>query len=149
MTEEECQQRIKKPAVLPEPTPKKITLQKPLKQVLIVELPYPDPKLSPNRKNGTHWGATKKVKDKARNDAFLMATQAMAGFKFADATLLSVSIMYIQKDKRHRDLDNLLAASKPMLDGIAKAIGVDDKIFAPITIMRQYSNFSGMTVRIE
>jgi crossover junction endodeoxyribonuclease RusA len=35
------------------------------------------------------------------------------------------------KDKRHRDYDNLLAASKSMLDGIAHALGVDDSRFGP------------------
>jgi crossover junction endodeoxyribonuclease RusA len=39
-------------------------------------------------------------------------------------------------DKRHRDADNCLAASKAGLDGVADALIVDDKRFQPITIYR-------------
>ncbi|MNW22505.1 hypothetical protein D3C71_2240180 [compost metagenome] len=35
-----------------------------------------------------------------------------------------------------RDLDGLLSAEKPRLDGIAAALGVDDSQFMPITLDR-------------
>jgi crossover junction endodeoxyribonuclease RusA len=39
-------------------------------------------------------------------------------------------------DKRHRDADNCLAAAKAGLDGMADALGVNDRHFQPITIYR-------------
>jgi crossover junction endodeoxyribonuclease RusA len=39
-------------------------------------------------------------------------------------------------DKRHRDADNCLAAAKAGLDGMADALGVNDRHFQPITIFR-------------
>jgi crossover junction endodeoxyribonuclease RusA len=59
---------------------------------------------------------------------------------------LQITITFVQKDKRHRDLDNLLAASKPALDGIAAALGVDDRCFEPITIQRAYSKEGSSTI---
>jgi crossover junction endodeoxyribonuclease RusA len=35
---------------------------------------------------------------------------------------------------RHRDLDNCLAAAKPQIDGIADALGVNDRRFRPILV---------------
>lgn len=43
-------------------------------------------------------------------------------------------IIFHPPDKRHRDLDNMLASIKYGLDGIALAWGVNDKDFKPITI---------------
>jgi len=37
-------------------------------------------------------------------------------------------------DKRQRDIDNCLAASKSLLDGMADALQVNDKFFRPIEI---------------
>lgn len=48
-------------------------------------------------------------------------------------------IIFEMPDRRHRDADNCLAAAKSALDGFAQAIGVDDKRFNPITIVRRFS----------
>jgi crossover junction endodeoxyribonuclease RusA len=50
--------------------------------------------------------------------------------------------------RRARDRDNLLAASKPMLDGVVDALGINDSQFEPVTIRREYGKKPG-GVRIE
>lgn len=112
-----------------------------------ITLPYPNPALSPNRKNGKHWGATKAIKDTALADGYYMALIAYASVK-VESKPMPLTITFTQSDKRKRDLDNLLAASKPALDGIAKAMGIDDHLFTPITILRAYDTQSYMTVEI-
>ena len=101
-----------------------------------IKLPYPNKDLMPNRKNGKHWGATVEKKNDAFAEAFYL-TKEVAGTKKLDGKI-EIRLTFVQDDKRHRDLDNLLAAAKSMLDGVAHALGIDDKNFEPITIMRRY-----------
>ena len=103
-----------------------------------IKLPYPNKDLMPNRKNGKHWGATVEAKNDAFAQAFYLTKEAMKGYIILDNTKTAIKLTFVQDDKRHRDLDNLLAASKSLLDGVAHALGIDDKNFEPITIMRQY-----------
>jgi hypothetical protein len=42
---------------------------------------------------------------------------------------LQVDLTFIEPDRRPRDIDNLLASCKGLLDGIADALGVDDRCF--------------------
>ncbi|WP_034855341.1 hypothetical protein WMO13_06640 [Ignatzschineria larvae DSM 13226] len=97
----------------------------------MVVLPFPDPKLMPNRKNGQHWAVTNKIKNKAINDAYYIT-------KSSD--LISVEnglqITFYAPTNHRRDNDNLLAAMKPYLDGFAKALGIDDTNFNPLVIKR-------------
>jgi crossover junction endodeoxyribonuclease RusA len=37
-----------------------------------------------------------------------------------------VGLVFVPPDKRHRDADNMLAAMKAGLDGLADVLGVDD-----------------------
>ena len=90
----------------------------------------------PNRKNGKHWGATVGAKNDAFAEAFYLTKEVVGAKKLTGK--VAISLIFVQDDKRHRDLDNLLAASKSLLDGVAHALGIDDKNFEPITIMRQY-----------
>lgn len=100
-------------------------------------LPFPHADLMPNRKNGRHWGQTQSVKSRAYSDAYALTYQAMQGGAFADVTgRVPVVLTFHAPDKRHRDLDNLLAASKAALDGVAAALHMDDREFEPVTIKR-------------
>jgi crossover junction endodeoxyribonuclease RusA len=112
-----------------------------------ITLPYPDPSLSPNRKNGKHWGATKAVKDTAFETGYYMAKVCYASEK-PESVPTPLTITFTQSDKRKRDLDNLLAASKPAIDGIAQGMGIDDSLFEPITLKRAYDTQSYMVVEI-
>ena len=102
---------------------------------LIVRLPWPDSRLSPNKKNGRVWAGTARIKTEQR-EAAALCTQAalqLSGPKTWEGNI-PLSLVYMPKDKRHRDLDNLLAASKAIIDGMAQALGVDDSRFKPILV---------------
>jgi crossover junction endodeoxyribonuclease RusA len=103
---------------------------------MIVSLPFPDKSLFPNAKNGRHWGGPHPAKVEARLFGWVAAKQAQLkheAFK-DDGGPIPVSIVFCQPDKRRRDLDNMLAAMKSALDGVAEALGVDDSRFRPILI---------------
>ena len=101
---------------------------------MIIRLPWPDSALMPNRKNGKHWGASLDAKVNALEYAY-MATKAAGTFTPGDGAI-PISILFLEPDKRRRDLDNLLASMKPAIDGIAKALNVDDHRFSPILLDR-------------
>ena len=100
-------------------------------------LPFPDAKLNPNNSKGTHWASTAKTRQAARIEAFALTLKA-AGRGHRLTGDIPLSIVFVQPDKRHRDRDNLLAALKPSLDGVADALKINDANFEPVTISRAY-----------
>lgn len=111
-------------------------------------LSYPNKSLSPNRSNGKHWSNTRAIKQIARNEAYMVTKSLMRGETPMTDEKTSIEITFIQKDKRNRDLDNLLAASKATIDGVAMALGIDDKNFEPITLKRGYGTEARMEILI-
>lgn len=110
-----------------------------------IELPWPDARLNPNRSKGRHWGATSDLRGRARKEAWALAHQAnQDGPRFEVGVDVPVRITFIQPDRRYRDRDNLLAALKPSLDGVADALGINDAQFEPITLSRAFSAKSGV-----
>ena len=102
-----------------------------------IELPWPDPSLAPNRKNGHHWGSTHAAKGKRLADARLLTLAAMRQAGYVPTTgTLALTLTFCAPDRRRRDLDNLLAALKADFDGVAQALGVDDQLFEPLTLRR-------------
>lgn len=99
---------------------------------IVVRLPFPHASLFPNRKNGTHWTKTSGVKSAQRSDAYY-ATKAAGAFLWPDGDI-TLSLLFLTPDGRKRDADNMLAASKPIIDGMASALGIDDSRFRPILI---------------
>jgi len=100
-----------------------------------LRLPFPPSELMLNNKNGKHWGATHAVKKKYREDCFYL-TKHMGKDFIDDGEAIRVTLIYLMPDKRQRDVDNLLAASKAGLDGVAEALGVNDSQFQPISVYR-------------
>lgn len=98
-----------------------------MKTVLV--LPFPDPALMPNNSLGKHWTVTRQARNKAKSDAFYLTKQA--GWQGRDV-LGCLKITFYFPDRRKRDLDNLIHAMKPALDGVARAIGIDDSNFKPL-----------------
>lgn len=90
--------------------------------------PWPPKELSPNSR--CHFMKKAKFLKSYRQDCAWITTCAKtaAGFPaFGDA--IKVSMEFCPPDKRKRDLDNVLASCKALLDGIALAIGEDDSKF--------------------
>ena len=104
---------------------------------MIIRLDWPNPKLAPNRAAGKHWGGLAALKQKAKADAHALTKNALQGRKSPYLDFkgdIPLSLFYVTPDKRKRDSDNLLAASKHALDGVALALGVDDSRFRPILV---------------
>ncbi|MFA5386781.1 MAG: hypothetical protein WC322_00080 [Candidatus Paceibacterota bacterium] len=115
-----------------------------------IELPWPDPKLMPNRKSGRHWAITQAVKVRRRDMAWALTREAMQREAFApmDGQLLPIKLTFFPPSYVRRDLDGLLGALKPDVDGMARALGVDDQFFEPITLARG-SKVKGGAVVVE
>ena len=92
-------------------------------------LPWFPAELTPNNKNGRRWTSTSKIKKKYREDCRLCAL----GNKIEHDNNIPLSIVFHPPNRR-MDLDNCLASIKAGIDGVADALGVNDKRFRPITI---------------
>lgn len=127
-------------AIQPPPAP--VTLP------LVVTLAWPDSRLNPNKSKGMHWAATANLRKNARAAASFVTAKALrqAGVDLSKAGPVALTITFIQPDRRARDRDNLLAALKPSLDGVAQALGVNDSEFEPVTIRREYGPKPGSVV---
>jgi crossover junction endodeoxyribonuclease RusA len=107
--------------------------------LLTITLPFPDSDLMPNRRLGKHWAQSNAAKKKAWDDAYILAHQAIQAYRGEWTPTnqpVPVTLTFFAPDKRHRDLDNLLAASKSCLDGVAAALRMDDREFEPVTLRR-------------
>jgi len=94
-------------------------------------LPWFDAALMPNKKNGRHWGATSDIKANYKMACKLIADKDDKPNPDKNIYLI---VGFVPPDRRHRDLDNMLAAIKPLLDGVAIAWGVDDRKFRPMQL---------------
>jgi crossover junction endodeoxyribonuclease RusA len=99
-----------------------------------IKLPFPPAGLFPNRASGKHWTSTFKIKQAYKEDCYLLTLASVRDFVITGD--IRVTLIYVMPDKRHRDVDNCLAASKAGLDGMADALKVDDKMFQPVTVYR-------------
>lgn len=88
-----------------------------------IRIPYPSPKLNPNKTKGRHWSVVASARKAARHEAWGLCKEA--GLKPMTGPL-SVSMTFYPPDRRRRDDDNAIGAFKAYRDGVADAIGVDD-----------------------
>lgn len=101
---------------------------------MVITLPWPDSRLSPNAR--VHWRAKVAPKQQARIRT-AWTTVAAAGFKETFHRLaesdgpIPITVTFYPPDKRRRDDDNMVGSFKHHRDGIADALGVDDRRFRP------------------
>lgn len=102
---------------------------------LVIALPWPDRRLSPNAR--VHWRPKAAITAKARADAHFLALEA-AGYRLgtirADLTgeaPIPLTITFYPPDKRHRDDDGMISSFKSARDGLADALHVNDRRFRP------------------
>ncbi len=100
----------------------------------------PSSKLFPNSKNGTHWSKTNVFKKQDQEAGFYDTKNAICSLpiesriKFTALDNISMTVLAIYGDNRHRDADNILAAFKAIQDGMCSALGINDKQIQVITI---------------
>lgn len=90
----------------------------------MIYLPFPPKSLSPNAR--LHWSAIAREKKAFRLECFFEARR-QGITKLKEAKALTVALEFFPPDRRARDWDNMLAAMKSGLDGLADALGVDDR----------------------
>lgn len=100
---------------------------------MIVTLPWPNPGLSPNAR--LHWRKLAELKKSARNDT-AWALKAQMDIRARQATIqgsdpIAIKVAFYPPDARLRDDDNMVASFKALRDGLADALGVDDRRFRP------------------
>jgi crossover junction endodeoxyribonuclease RusA len=91
-----------------------------------VTLPWPPKELSPNARS--HW-ATKSKAAKAYRHACWTLAKAAGIIAPETPGRLHLWIDFYPPDRRHRDDDNMIAAFKSGRDGLADALGVNDRRF--------------------
>lgn len=91
------------------------------------ELPWPSPRLSPNARG--HWAIMAKAKKAYRATCRRIADEHALSLAPKAPTSVMVALTFVPPDRRHRDLDNLLASMKSGLDGLADSMGVNDSLF--------------------
>lgn len=102
-----------------------------------VFLPWMDKDLFRNRERTQHWGVRQKASKAAREQGYLITLAAMQDHKpFKPEKEIPVVIFFYPPDRRRRDLDGMLSALKPNLDGVSDALKIDDQYFNPVTIRR-------------
>ncbi len=87
------------------------------------KLPWPAKELSPNSR--VHWAQLGAKKAAYRHDCYTIARGD--GILKCSAKKAHLTITFYPPDKRGRDLDNMLASIKSGLDGLADAMGMDDR----------------------
>lgn len=87
-----------------------------------IVLPFPDSRLSPNSRSDRR--RLTSLRQTARNTGFFETK--MSGIQVPAGVPLHLYLIFNPPNKTRRDIDNLLSASKSMLDGIFSALGVDD-----------------------
>jgi crossover junction endodeoxyribonuclease RusA len=97
-----------------------------------VTLPYPAAELWPNTR--AHWASKARAVKAARNQAYWLAKEA--GELIVGNGEIAIKITVCGKPTGPLpDKDNCASAAKSLLDGIADALGVNDKRFAaPIVV---------------
>jgi len=101
-----------------------------------ISLPWPNADLSPNAR--VHWSAHARAKKSAKNAAwgFTKAVMGAIGLRHGAVTgPVAVTLTFHPEIDRGRDVDNMQARMKAGLDGIALALGIDDKHFRPVSVI--------------
>lgn len=109
----------------------------------VIRLPWPDPSMWPNSRKDRR--AVARIRKQYRADG-AKATWA-AGFSNVKWERAHLLITFCPPTNGKRDLDNMLAAIKSGLDGVADALGVDDGAW-DLTI-RRGCKVAGGQVQIE
>lgn len=101
---------------------------------MIIVLPWPDKRLSPNAR--LHWRAKVGPKQAAKIKAGWLTVAAKGYYNVKEALgatdgPIPVQMRFYPPDRRHRDDDNMIGSMKQARDAIAEALGVDDRRFRP------------------
>lgn len=103
-------------------------MSQPGAQIITIDLPWPHKGLSPNAR--LHFHQLARLKKRYRADCYLLTKAARVT---VGPGRHSLSLVFFPPDPRPRDRDNLLASMKSGIDGMADALGVNDRNFDPVS----------------
>lgn len=99
-------------------------------QSFVIELPWPPKELNPNFKRRKHWSVYRPHTKVYRDACYILTIAARARVPLEGA--VPVTIDFYPPDRRHRDDDNMISAFKAGRDGVADALGINDRRLAPV-----------------
>ena len=116
---------------------------------LTISLPHPPKQLRPNYR--LVWQAKLKPKKEARELAIRAATKALrhAGDALVPYTPIGYSVRWYYWGTQKPDSDNVLASCKAYLDGIATALGVNDRDLECGRIERPHDKRNNLEIIIK
>ncbi|MGX7895492.1 hypothetical protein [Tsuneonella sp. HG222] len=101
----------------------------------MIILPWPDKRVTPNAKRRTHWRTYQPAIKSDRETGAVLAWAALPPLAreviAAGEGKIPLKVSFFPPDRRHRDDDGMIGAFKHLRDGIADALKVDDRRFAP------------------
>lgn len=102
---------------------------------MIITLPWPDKRLTPNAKRRKHWRSYRPL-EKADRETGYWRTLMRVGATLRSAITegngpIPIKVTFFPPDRRKRDDDGMIGAFKHMRDGIADALHCDDNRFRP------------------
>ena len=96
--------------------------------ILTIEIPWPDKCLSPNGGKRTHHMKLHRLGNRAAETAWALTLKALAGRSWSGPALLHIHGFYSNEGgAASADDDNLVAWMKRPRDGVAKALGINDR----------------------
>lgn len=98
----------------------------------MIQLPWPPSILSPN--NRSHWARKLAPKARYRLDCYMVTKgylHTRRDWRPSADCPLPLKITFSPPDRRHRDDDNMISSFKAGRDGMADALGVNDRLFRP------------------
>ena len=109
-----------------------------------VVLPWPSRDLSPNAR--VHWGRRAEAAAAAKRAAFVLARAAgWTGTGLPDGKL-HLWVDFFPPTRMLPDDDNMLARFKAQRDGLAQALGIDDRRFVSHPMVRDTPRRGGQVV---
>ena len=95
----------------------------------MIVLPWPPKELNPNKR--LHWAKRNTHKVVYRDACHLLTVSAKVRAPQGEGAI-PITIDFYPPDKRHRDDDNMISSFKAGRDGMANALGVNDRRFQPV-----------------
>lgn len=98
----------------------------------MITLPWPPSILSPN--NRSHWARKLAPKQTYRMSCYMLTKGYLATSRHwrpSPDCPLPVKITFHPPDRRHRDDDNMISSFKSGRDGLADALGINDRMLRP------------------
>lgn len=101
-----------------------------------IDMQWIESDLLPNNADGINWRVLSRVKSREKRYGQLVAREVCAIGELDPIQDHALHIIYYPPRNPGPDSDNLLKALKHRLDGIAEALGINDRRFNPILITR-------------